>query len=124
MGYDFTGGRIFDFPIDFSMGLKAMTHDQQKLANRLGQQIIANGFEITLANFFKNSGMNDTIITRCLTILWFFLMILSNTTSVSSDVISTVHNNWLLSPLKTLFYYYAEVAKSSEWKESFSNVHG
>jgi len=21
MGYDFTGGRIFDFPIDFSMGL-------------------------------------------------------------------------------------------------------
>ena len=22
MGYDFTGGRIFDFPIDFSMGLQ------------------------------------------------------------------------------------------------------
>jgi len=21
MGYDFTGGRIFDFPIDFSVGL-------------------------------------------------------------------------------------------------------
>ena len=21
LGYDFTGGRIFDFPIDFSMGL-------------------------------------------------------------------------------------------------------
>ena len=24
MGYDFTGGRIFDFPIDFSMGLTAL----------------------------------------------------------------------------------------------------
>ena len=24
MGYDFTGGRIFDFPIDFSMGLRAL----------------------------------------------------------------------------------------------------
>ena len=24
MGYDFTGGRIFDFPIDFSMGLTTL----------------------------------------------------------------------------------------------------
>ena len=26
MGYDFTGGRIFDFPIDFSMGLTTVQH--------------------------------------------------------------------------------------------------
>ena len=25
MGYDFTGGRIFDFPIDFSMGLTTVS---------------------------------------------------------------------------------------------------
>ena len=24
MGYDFTGGRIFDFPIDFSMGITSV----------------------------------------------------------------------------------------------------
>ena len=27
MGYDFTGGRIFDFPIDFSMGLTTACDD-------------------------------------------------------------------------------------------------
>ena len=26
MGYDFTGGRILDFPIDFSMGLTTVQH--------------------------------------------------------------------------------------------------
>ena len=26
IGYDFTGGRIFDFPIDFSMGLTTVQH--------------------------------------------------------------------------------------------------
>ena len=27
MDYDFTGGRIFDFPIDFSMGLTTVQRD-------------------------------------------------------------------------------------------------
>jgi len=26
MGYDFTGGRIFDFPIDFRMSLTTVQH--------------------------------------------------------------------------------------------------
>jgi len=44
MGYDFTGGRIFDFPIDFSMGLTTVQRycaacDKGKIA-QLKQQIL------------------------------------------------------------------------------------
>jgi len=38
MGYDFTGGRIFDFPIDFSMGLTTVQRYCAACDNRFRQQ--------------------------------------------------------------------------------------
>ena len=46
MGYDFTGGRIFDFPIDFSMGLTTVQRycaacDKHILINLVRLMILA-----------------------------------------------------------------------------------
>jgi len=37
MGYDFTGGQIFDFPIDFSMGLTTVQRDCAACDTPFGQ---------------------------------------------------------------------------------------
>ena len=63
MGYDFTGGRIFDFPIDFSMGLTtvqrycaACDQAQQSLNGTKVRQNSLDGLHIVAAARAWNIG--------------------------------------------------------------------
>jgi len=44
MGYDFTGGRIFDFPIDFSMGLTTVQRISAACDSGIMPGTLANAF--------------------------------------------------------------------------------
>ena len=80
MGYDFTGGRIFDFPIDFSMGLTtvqrycAACDKLEKLIEPRRSRIRPKGVEncastrppnlsSTSCDFFEDGSAENTIFT-------------------------------------------------------------
>ena len=52
MGYDFTGGRIFDFPIDFSMGLTTVQRYGAACDGRFDGRLAAN---CRLTNAFRDN---------------------------------------------------------------------
>ena len=70
MGYDFTGGRIFDFPIDFSMGLTTVQRycaacDAEKPKDDSpGQKSCQNGINEKQRNVKHNYGYCSFKITH------------------------------------------------------------
>ena len=48
-GYNFTGGRIFDFPIDFSMGLTTVQRYCAACDYKCGNETLWKGLKVCLA---------------------------------------------------------------------------